>query len=144
MCRVALPTGAAHCAKCGLRIAPLDGEHAVPEGPVTVANVGAALGRGVVGAVAIGAVSLALAVVFRDPHGYFRSWQNALGLIGGLVMVVAFSMGRVRLGAFKRHLDLAARMERERPTAPMGTRIAVAVAGAIPFAVALVLGMAGY
>ena len=142
-CRIALATEATHCAKCGLRVVSLDRtEQAPPVGRATRAHLAEAARLGGVGAVGILTACAPLALVFRDAQGYFRSYENAMGIIGGLTLVVAFFMGRVRLGAYRRHLELADRMERERPSAEPGTRIAVAIAGAIPLLIAFVLSLA--
>ena len=143
-CRIALAPGATHCAKCALRIAPLTrSEHAPLHTRATRADWVEAGRLGALGAVGITLVSAVVALAFRDNAGYGRSLENAVGIVGGVTLVVAFCMGRVRLGAYRRHLDLADRMERESPAADLGTRVAVALAGGIPFVIALAVALSG-
>jgi len=85
-------------------------------------------------------VAAVAAEPLRGSSSYQLAFENAVGIIGGLTLVVALLMGGVRLGAVRRGLDLEARMRPEPASAP-AARIVVAVAGAVPAGLALLLAV---
>lgn len=96
--------------------------------------------RGAVYGLGLILVAAILAATLRGSSPYRVAFENAVGIIGGLTLVVAFLMGGIRLGAVRRRLDLEARMRPETAAAP-ATRILVAVAGAMPLGLALLLAI---
>lgn len=147
LCRIAILPGQSHCPKCGLRLDPmtnaerhpgldLPDERSRPSGN----DLAAVVRRGAVYGLGLLVVAAVLAAALRGSASYQLAFQNAVGIIGGLTLVIAFLMGGVRLGAVRRRLDVEARMRSETPAAP-AARILVAVAGAVPLGVALLLAV---
>ncbi|MFN2451200.1 MAG: hypothetical protein ABR541_02480 [Candidatus Dormibacteria bacterium] len=147
LCRIGIAPGQVRCPKCGLRLEPLTAAERHPgldlpdpRTAPTRSELAAVLRRG--GTYGLGLLVLAafLAIPLGGQSNYLLAFQNCIGIIGGLTLVVAFLMGGVRLGAVRRRLDLEARMRPETPAAP-ATRLLVAVAGAVPLGLALLLAV---
>ncbi|GAC1339376.1 MAG: hypothetical protein NVSMB29_06580 [Candidatus Dormibacteria bacterium] len=147
LCRIAILPGQSHCPRCGMRLDPITAAERHPGLDLpdertrpTGADLAAVVRRGAVYGLGLVLVAAFLAIPFGRGSSYQLAFENAIGIIGGLTLVVAFLMGGIRLGAVRRRLDLEARMRPETAAAP-ATRIVVGVAGAVPLGLALLLAV---
>ena len=151
LCHATLAQGATHCPRCNARIAPLGrrpreggGVHSglrlpVPRGQVEAVRLGAAAGAALVG------VALLAAALTRLAGGdAVAALGNASLLLGMTTLGIAALLGGVRVSRWSGRRPGGEERLRRRARGEAGTprglvRLSLAVAGAVPFALFLVL-----
>ena len=148
LCRATLAPGDTHCPRCDARVAPLErpprhrggggsGRRlpAAPESQAQAVRLGAAGGAALVG------VALVAAALARLAGGdAVAALGNASLLLGMTTLGIAALLGGVRVSRWSGGEERLRRRARGEAGTPRGRlRLSLAVAGALPFALFLVL-----
>jgi hypothetical protein len=152
LCRAPLDQGAANCARCGARIAPLPRrQHQQPAAaPAATDTAGGgdlrwadALRRGLLGGLVVLAVSTVIAGVWSVARGQFLvALSNGAAIIGGVTLMVSLILGGVRVARWGEFEKLRRHARGADSMASGPVRLAVAVAGLLPLAVSVVVALA--
>jgi len=157
VCRIAVPEGGTHCARCGLRIAALPRRSrrapavaadastsaAVAEAPISVVQ---ALARGGLGGLVLVVLAAVVALVVTRGNAFAAGMSNATFFAGGVAVTVAVALGGLRIRRLVGDVETMRRraLHGGDKLAHDHVRLAVAVAGAVPLVVAVILAVVAH